>query len=184
MKNALILHGTGNDPTRNWIPWLKKELESRKFHVWAPNLPGADKPNIKRYNEFIFSQWKFDSDSIIIGHSSGAVAIFGLLQALPEYVVINKALLVAGFTDDLDYPPVKDMFTKPFDWKKIKRQAKSFILFHSDNDPYVPLWHGEKMREYFGAELIVMNDQGHFSTTTYPGDRYKQFPQLLEKILV
>ena len=56
MKNALILHGTANDATRNWIPWLKKELENRNYRVWAPNLPGAETPNIERYNQFIFSQ--------------------------------------------------------------------------------------------------------------------------------
>ncbi len=183
MKNALILHGTANDATRDWIPWLKKELERRKFRVWAPDLPGAEKPNIHRYNQFIFSKWDFDKDAIIVGHSSGAVAILGLLQALPDDVVVDKVLLVAGFTDDLDYPPVKEMFTEPFDWKKIRKHAKTFILFHSDNDPYVPIWHGEKLREYLGAELIVMGGQAHFSTTTYPGEKYNQFPQLLEKIL-
>jgi len=88
----------------------------------------------------------------------------GLLEALPDDVVIDRAFLIAGFTDDLDFPPVKEMFVRPFDWKKIKMHAKSFILFHSDNDPYVPLWHGEKLKKLLGAELIVLKGQAHFST--------------------
>ena len=97
MKNALILHGTANDSTRNWFPWLKMELEQHGYHVWAPDLPGSEKPNLKRYNKFIFSKWKFDKDSVIVGHSSGAVATLGILQSLPKGHTIDKALLVAGF---------------------------------------------------------------------------------------
>lgn len=184
MKNALILHGTANDATRNWIPWLKNELEKRHFRVWTPDLPEAENPNIQLYNHFIFSQWKFDQQSIIVGHSSGAVAILGILEALPNDIVVEKTILVAGFTDDLGFAPVKEMFVKPFDWKKIRRQAKTFVLFHSDNDPYVPLWHGEKLQSLLGAELILMKGQAHFSTTTYQDkEKYRKFPELLAKIL-
>jgi hypothetical protein len=183
MKNILILHGTDNTSQKNWIPWLKMELKKRGYKVFTPDLPHADKPNIERYNKFIFSQWIFDKDSIVVGHSSGAVAILGLLEKLPTDTIIDKAILVAGFIDDLDYEPVKDMFVKPFDYQRIKTQSKGFTFFHSENDPFVPLWHGEKLQDVLGGELVVMKGQAHFSTTTYPGDKYLQFPQLLEKIL-
>jgi hypothetical protein len=183
MKNALLLHGTANDHTRNWLPWLKLELEHRGYKVWVPDLPIADKPNIERYNKFIFPKWTFDKDSIIVGHSSGAVAILGILEQLPKKVKINKAILVAGFIEDLQPDFLKELFMKPFDYKKIKSKASKIVLFHSDNDPYVPLWHGKKLRDFLCGELIVMNGQAHFSTTTYPGNKYLQFPELLEKIL-
>jgi len=183
MKNVLLLHGTANDHTRNWLPWLKKQLEKKGYNVWVPDLPNADTPNIKRYNSFIFPKWKFDNDSIIIGHSSGAVAVLGILENLPIDIHIHKAILVAGFTDDLHYDAVKEMFIKPFDYTKIKSRAKKFVFFHSDNDPFVPFRHGEKLQKFLGGELIMMKDQAHFSTTTYPGNKYLTFPALLEKVL-
>ncbi len=181
MKNVLILHGTEDNSTKNWFPWLRKELETRGYKVWVPDLPHAERPNIQRYNDYIFSRWKFDKDSIIVGHSSGAVEILGILETLPDTIQINKAILVAGFTDDLNYDPVKELFVKPFDWKKIKSKSKRFIFIHSNDDPFVPPYHGDKLHNELGGDLILMKWQKHFSLSTVPG--YDKFPVILEKIL-
>ena len=82
MKNALILHGINSSSQSNWLPWLKAELEARGYKVWVPDLPLSEKPNIGRYNQYIFENWQLNKDSIVIGHSSGAVAALGLLQHL------------------------------------------------------------------------------------------------------
>ncbi len=182
MKNALILHGTNANHLENWFPWLEQELKESGYMVWVPDLPGADKPDLAVYNQHIFSTWKFNSDSIIVGHSSGAVAILALLENLPDSVQIDTAYLVAGFTDDLGWESLQKLFIKPFDWKKIRRKARKFILIHSDNDPYVPLAHGEKLKELLGAELLILQGQGHFSLGE-DRPRFKQLPELLEKII-
>lgn len=56
MKNILILHGTDGKKTHNWFPWLKEQLKSRGWNVWVPNLPCAERPNLKRYNNFILKK--------------------------------------------------------------------------------------------------------------------------------
>lgn len=181
MKNALILHGTDGNSKGEWFTWFREELERKGYKVWLPDLPGADEPEIPRYNHFIFSKWKFDSDSILIGHSSGAVAILGILQELSSSIIIDKAILVAGFKDDLDYDPVKKMFEYQFDWEKIKKHAKEFIFIHSDNDPYVGLEHGEFLKDKLGGELVLLPGQSHFSVSTM-GEKYRKFPELLKYI--
>ncbi|MBU0579192.1 alpha/beta hydrolase [Patescibacteria group bacterium] len=183
MRNALILHGTDGHSKENWFDWLREELEKKDWKVWVPDLPQADKPNIERYNKFIFSNkdWKFDENSILIGHSSGAVAILGLLQVLPENVRIDTCYLVGSFKDDLCWEALEDLFIVPFDFDAIKKKAKRFIFIHSDNDPYCPLDHAKFLSQKLDGKLIIREGQKHFSIGSY-GEEYKQFPFLLDLI--
>lgn len=183
MKNALILHGTNGDHNENWFPWLQKQLEEKGYKVWTPDLPEADKPNIKRYNKFLVEEgdWSFDQDSILIGHSSGAVAILGLLQALPDDIKVDTCYLVGAFKNDLDWDSLAGLFEEPFDFDLIKSKANRFVFIHSDNDPYCPLDHAEYLAEQLNGELIVKEDQKHFSVGTF-GEEYREFPFLLEQI--
>lgn len=178
MKNALILHGTDSNSSANWFPWLKNELEKKGYKVWVPDLPHAEKPNIERYNNFLLSNkdWVFDDESIIIGHSSGAVEILGLLQSFPEGTVVNTCILVGSFKDDLGWDSLKELFLKPFDFEKIKQHAKQFIFIHSDNDPYCPLQHAEYLSQKVNGKLIVIKGQGHFS------GKEVTIPQIVEEI--
>jgi predicted alpha/beta hydrolase family esterase len=178
---ALVLHGTSGSSQDEWFPWLKNELEKKGYQVWVPDLPGADEPDINTYNPFIINNCPFElnEETIIIGHSSGAVAALGLVQNLPNRV--GKVILVAGFVDDLNYDPVKKMFrTWKFDWEKIKTKARKFIVVCSDNDPFVPAKHGRELERLLDTKSIVMPGQKHFGISTFP--KYSRFPELFDLI--
>lgn len=180
MKRVLVLHGTDGSSKDNWFLWLKRELEEKGFEVWVPNLPVSKKPNITRYNDFIFQnkRWIFDENTSIVGHSSGAVAILGLLQHLPEGTKVNTCILVGSFKDDLGWEALNELFLEVFNFDLIKSRAKKFIFIHSDNDPYCPLEHAQYLSGRLDGELIVKKGQGHFSTGKNP--EYTKFPFLLE----
>lgn len=179
MKKALLLHGTDGNSKSNWLSWLKGELEKAGWDMWVPDLPQAHEPNIRRYNEMLLKRQDWlDGDTYIIGHSSGAVAALGLLEALPEGVVVKRSILVAAFKDDLGWPNLSSLFEEPFDFEKIKQHCKDFLLVHSDDDPYCPLDHAKYFSEQLGGELRVVSGQKHFSTSTDP--KYTTFPLLLE----
>ena len=178
---VVVLHGTGGNSQDQWFPWLASELKKKGYTVWVPDLPGADEPDINQYNPYILKNCPFtiDQNTIVIGHSSGAVAAFGLVQILT--VRINKIISVAGFVDDLDYKPVKKMFrTWKFNWKIIKTKAKKFTIICSDNDPFVPAKHGKELQRLLDGDLKIMPGQKHFSVSTNP--KYTIFPELLELI--
>lgn len=185
MKNALLLHGTNNNSQGNWLPWLKGELEMMGYIVWSPDLPKAESPNTKRYNEFIFSnkEFNFNEETIIVGHSSGSVAALGLLQNLPEGVKIHSVYLVSAFKDSLPHLnlDLEGLFEEPLNLEIIKTHAGKFIFFHSDNDPYCPLEGAKYLAEQLNGEMNVLSGQKHFNIST-AGEKYKQFLELLSKI--
>jgi hypothetical protein len=187
MKNALILHGAGNNSSDNWFPWLKLELEKLGYRVWIPDLPNSNTPILKDWLNAILlnKKWQFDKDSIIISHSAGSTFLLRLLDKLPDSVQIAKAILVAGKVK-LGIKPEKDFYKKafiepPFNWKKIKRLVREFYFIHSDKDPYdCGKDQGEIMKKYLGGKLIVKKGQGHFSLKQ--GPEYKKFPEILKYI--
>jgi len=185
MKNALILHGAGNNSQGNWFPWLKGELEKRGYKVWTPDLPNSDEPNQEDWLKTIFSnsEWQFNEDSVIIGHSAGATLILRILEQLPEEEKVEKAILVAGVVELGTKPEFfqykKSLVERPFDWEKIKKSAKEFCFVCSDNDPYqCGADQGKIMQRHLGGELIVKTGEGHFNLEK--GEEYKQFSLILD----
>lgn len=182
MKKVIILHGTNGNSKANWFPWLQHELEALGLSVWVPDLPHPEKPNIQRYNKYILENipWKPDRQTVIIGHSSGAVAILGLLQHLPREIKVGACILVGSFNNDLGWEALNELFLEDFQFELIRQKANKFIFIHSDNDPYCPLEHAQYLADQLQGELVVKEGQGHFSAE---GDqKYKQFPFLLELI--
>lgn len=182
MTKILILHGTSASPEANWFMWLKGKLIGEGNKVWLPQLPDSDKPNSKTYNRFLLANPNFviDSDTILIGHSSGAVEVLRLLEQLPKDTVVKAAILVSAFKDDLKWDALVDLFQEPLDFKNIKSHCNKFIFIHSDNDPYVPLEHAKYLSTELKGELNIIEGQGHFNTEA--SSDYKQFPRLLEII--
>ncbi|MEI6327118.1 MAG: alpha/beta hydrolase [Candidatus Roizmanbacteria bacterium] len=183
MKNALILHGTESSSKENWFPWLKTQLEGQGYQVLVPNLPRADKPNPRRYTDFLLhSGFAFNSESIIVGHSSGSVEILHLLPHLQ--VRIHASYLVGAFKDNdfLKWEPNSELFDEPFNFKGIRSHCEKFIFLHSEDDPFCPLTHASYLATKIGGELTIIPHQKHFSVSTM-GEQYRTFPALLERII-
>lgn len=180
MKKAVILHGTDNNHTGNWFPYAKSELEKLGYEVWVPDLPGSERPNVERYNQFLLkSGWDFKGN-LIIGHSAGAVEILALLQNLPETMLVDTAILVAVFKGDLGWDVLRDLRDLEFDFEKIKRKAKKIIVIHSDDDPHCPLEGAKQVASELGAEMKIFHGMKHFSFDTDP--RFDKFPELIEVV--
>ncbi len=187
MKNALILHGAGNNSQGNWFPWLKAELEKVGYKVWVTDLPDSERPNRESWLETINNnkEWEFNGESVLVGHSAGATFILRLLETLPEGIKVHKAILVAGTVEmgtKSEYFQYKEDLVKgSFDWEKIKNSCEFFYFIHSDNDKYqCGEEQGKIMQSHIGGKLIVKSGEGHFNLEV--GDHYKELPLLLELI--
>ncbi len=177
---ALILHGTGSGPRHNWFPWLKRELENLGYEVWVPDLPHSEKPSIERYNKFLLSSgWDFN-DNLVIGHSSGAVAVLGLLQALPENISVNAAILAGVYRGNLGREDLEETDIA-FDYAKIKHKSRQIIVVHSDDDPICPISGAKWIAKRLDADMRILHGLGHLNRSLRR-PIFNKFPELLEII--
>ncbi len=178
MKNALMLHGAGCTPNDFWFPSIKGFLEKKGFAVFSPSLPYPESPELSTQLQYILNNFGFNEKSIVIGHSSGAAFILGILQNID--VRIHKAILVVGFGRAVN-ANVKNILPKKIEWKKIRDNAKDITLINSDNDPWgCDDKEGIYLYHHLGGRLII-HSEGHMGSDKF-NQPYRQFP-LLEKII-
>jgi uncharacterized protein len=181
MKNAILLHGTGCSPDSYWFPSIKQFLENKGYKVWAPQLPNPDTPDLKLQLPYVLN-YKFDNETIIIGHSAGGPLTLSILENIT--VKVNKAILVAGYARPKGKNPKPEkILQKKYNWKKIQNNSNEIIFINSDNDP----WgcndkEGQYMFKNLGGTLIIRHGEGHMGSDTFK-QPYKQFP-LLQKLLI
>jgi len=181
MKNAIIIHGTEGYPEENWFPYLKKELEQRGYRVSVPQFPSPPVVPAKISEWFdVLKDYKIDKDTLLIGHSLGGVFTLRILEKLDHPV---KGAFFVG--TPVGVKPItyydRDVAFCGFDfnWNKIKKNAERFVVFQSDNDPYVGLANGEKLANELGVELNFVPNAGHFNAKA----GYTEFPALLKEII-
>lgn len=179
MKTAIILHGTLGSPEGNWFKWLKAELEQKGIAVWLPQLPDAQQPSLRKWQQFVTEECPFpiNEETLIIGHSSGA--ILALVLAENNMEKIGAIVDVSVFHDNsLQWQPNDQLFDVQFDWAAMRQGVGELLFIHSDNDPYVPLDQAQYVANSTGGEMIVIPGEGHFNLER--SDEYKKFPRLLE----
>ena len=181
MKRAVILHGTNASPESNWFPWLKLKLEAEGYRVWVPALPDNDAPNMQKYNDFLFdSDWDF-TDNIVIGHSSGAVAVLNLLmdERCPN---IKLGVPVSAWSHGLPTGYVGNAHDSTFpkdgyDFKKIKQKANNLEFIHSNNDPYCPLEQARFLVNSLEARITVLKTN-YGGNADHLGSPLTELPEL------
>ncbi|MFH1307500.1 MAG: alpha/beta hydrolase [archaeon] len=179
--NVIMIHGSYGNPEENWFPWLKKELEKIGCKVFIPKFPTPKNQSLNNWMKVLESYKQYlDESSIIIGHSLGPAFILTVLEKLDKR--IKASFFVAGFVSWLgneDFDKINKTFVnKKFEWDKIKKNCGKFILYSSDNDPYVPLKKSQEIADKVGVSINIIRGAGHFNKNS----RYTKFNKLLEDI--
>lgn len=184
MKRAIIIHCWGGYTDYCWYPWAKKELEKKGFDVQVPAFPDTDNPKLSAWLSTLKeSIGKPDENLYLIGHSLGNPTIMRYLETLKEDEKIGGMIMVAGFTENLGFPEIKNFFEKPFDFPKIKSRVKNGIYaIQSDNDPYVDLRFADILKEKLGVKVIVKHGANHFSGAVEGEETCSELPDVIDVI--
>ncbi len=183
MERVVIVHCWGGSPNYCWYPETKKELEEKGFKVSVPEMPDTENPKLSlwlpKLQEVAPNP---NEDLFLVGHSAGVITILRYLENLLNSEKVGGVVFVAGFTDDLGFPELKNFFEEQINFEKIKSKAKHFVAIASDNDPYVPLKYADILREKLGAEVIIKHDMKHFSGEIDSAESCTSLPNVTKAI--
>ncbi len=162
----MIIPGNGNaDISQFWYPYVKMELEKLGVEVIAKNMPDPDLARKEFWLPFIEEQIHGDEQTILIGHSSGAVAI---LRYLETHKIEGAAIIGVCYTDLGDEKEkVSGYYDDPWQWEKIKQNAKWIVEFAAINDPYIPIDEARYVRDHINPDYHEYIGRGHFMTNEF-----------------
>ncbi|HKC14501.1 MAG TPA: alpha/beta hydrolase [Patescibacteria group bacterium] len=176
MIRVIFIPGNGGGSTKdNWFPYLKMKLVKLGVEVIDKEFPDSDLAREKYWIPFL-KELGADKNTILIGHSSGAVAAMRFAEKNP---ILGSVLVGACYTDLGDEKEKSSgYYNRPWKWNSIKNNQKWIIQFASTNDPWIPIQEARTINEKLGSEYYEFTDQGHFG-----GDYDKKtFPELLEAL--
>jgi predicted alpha/beta hydrolase family esterase len=179
---VFIFHGTGGYPEENWFPWLKHKLEDKGAKVIVPQFPTkyTEPAKIREWFDVLGNHGQdFNENTILIGHSLGGIFILRILEKL-EYP-IRAAFFVStpiGEEPILNREDARSFSGFDFNWSKIKANCKHFVVFQSDDDPYVGFKNGADLAKKLSVKLTFVPNAGHFNKKS----GYTKFEGLLAKL--
>ena len=152
MIKTLLIPGLDGSPAAHWQHW------------WAATDPTAmiveqyswSKPSSEAWLTEIAAATLIYPDSVLVGHSLGAVAIVRLLSSWPQ-IKIAGALLVAPAE------PSKNIRTASFGSIPKRQLHSKVIVAASRNDPWMDQQQARSLSDSWKADFIDMGDAGHIN---------------------
>ncbi len=184
-KRVFIVHGWGGNSKEGWFPWLKKELESRGYEVFVPDMPDTENPRIGAWISYLEKLiGEPDERTYFVGHSIGCQTILRYLEKLPDSKRVGGCVFVAPWFTlmnlEKDEEKVAEPWIKtPIDFIKVNQHTDYFMAIFSDNDDVVPLNNREMFAQKLSAKTILENGKGHFSG----GDGITELTSVLSAVL-
>ena len=159
---VIIIRGNGvSVPSDNWFPYLEKELGVLGFDVKNKNFPDEVLAREKYWLPRI-KELGADENTILVGHSSGAVAAMRFAE---KNKILGSVLVGACYTDLGDEDEKKSgYYNCSWEWEKIKNNQQWIVQFASTDDPYIPIEEARHISENLGTEYHEYTDEGHFGS--------------------
>lgn len=168
-KDLLRLFGRKRD---NWFPYVKRELRKIGIEVLAPRFPDAFLAREKYWLPFL-KKLGADENTILIGHSSGAVAA---MRYAEQNKILGSVLVAPCYTDlNIETEKLSGYYDHPWHWERIRANQKWIIEFASRNDPFIPIEEARFIHEKLGSEYFEHHSSGHFSSW----DRITRIPEMI-----
>ena len=183
MNNYILVHGSFGNPSVNFIPYLRGEIEKRNFEVYTPDFPtGVGYQNYTNWSRLLkcyLDAGILNENTTIFAHSIAPVFVCKFL--IENKVKVKRLVFVCGFNNyfgiDENYDAVnKTMYLDNLE--DIKNYCNDIICFYTKNDPYVKYEVEKDFADLISTIQVVIEDGGHLNSES----GYTEFKELLEFI--
>jgi len=168
-------NGGGSVERSNWYASVRDSLSADKriTSVQVQDMPDPVYARESYWLPFMHDILQCDSNTVVIGHSSGAVA--GMRYA--ESYAVGGLVLVSAYVSDLgdETERKSGYFNRPWQWDKIRQNAGFIVQFGSSDDPFLPWSEQQVVADGLHADLKQYSNRGHFMNS--------RFPELVESVL-
>lgn len=175
-KIIIIPGNGGGKPADNWFPYVEKELGKDGLNVVNVEFPDSVLAREIYWIPFLKEELKADHNTILIGHSSGAIAAMRYAEKTP----IFGSILVGTYHTDLgiETEKISGYFDRPWDWEAIRKNQQWIAIFASEDDPWIPIEEPRFLQKKLNPDYFEYSDKGHFG-----GDYYKPtFPEIVDYV--
>lgn len=172
-SRAILIHGNGGSTASGiWLPWLERELTALGIDVINETFPD----NVNARSSIWLPHLEAlgaDEQTILVGHSSGALAA----MRYAETHRLAGSILVAVCHTDLGDPfeRASGYFDEPWQWSRIRDHQPWIAIFSSRDDPHIPIAEPRFVAAQLRCTHVEFADRGHFVDQ-------RKFPEVVSQV--
>ena len=162
-------NGGGDIETSGWYASVRDELVGRGYlqndEVELRNMPDPFVARECFWIPFMHDVLRCGAKTIIVGHSSGALAAMRYAEKYP----VRGIVLVSAYVTDLGIENERrsEYFNRPWEWERIRENAGFIVQFGSIDDPFVPFEEQQIVADNLQADFMKFDDRGHFLASEF-----------------
>jgi predicted alpha/beta hydrolase family esterase len=167
---AILIHGNGGSTAGDhWLPYLERELSRLGIAVINRTFPDNVKARAEIWLPFI-EELGADENTILIGHSSGAVAA---MRYAESHRLLGSVLVGVCHTDLGDAgEAASGYYRDPWRWDQIRANQKWIVIYQSTDDFLIPVEEARFVAARLRCSYFEFTDRGHFLDS-------KEFPEVV-----
>jgi predicted alpha/beta hydrolase family esterase len=163
---VILIHGNGGSTAGDiWLPWLERELTRLGLEVTNRTFPDNVKARAEYWLPFL-GELGADENTILIGHSSGAVAA---MRYAETHRLAGSVLVGVCHTDLGDSgEAASGYYRAPWQWQRIRENQPWIGIFNSVDDPCIPVAEARFVAAQLRCKYFEFTDRGHFMGADLP----------------
>jgi len=167
---AILIHGNGGCTAGDiWLPWVERELSAAGLDVINRTFPDNVKARASYWLPFL-EELGADDQTILIGHSSGAMAA---MRYAETHRLLGSVLVGVCHTHLGDaFEAASGYYDAPWQWDRIRNNQRWIGIYQSSDDPLIPVAEARFVAAQLKCSYFEHTDRGHFIDS-------REFPELV-----